>query len=388
MKKYKFIELIDIAKSHGFYKNLSLSSLDEDFFPVVSVDYQKSNISNSVKPKDGVCFASSGTTGPSKVTFFEREEWAYNNSYLARMLKNKSILCCGDTVANLATPGHASFIDVHRVLNDYQGQINEISIGSDIPYQDITDLFDKFGINCIASIFSVVIGLASHYQKNNIVNYKVDRIVAGGEIISNSQIRFLKSVFPNAKVYSFLYGSTEVGLVGYNSSCDNPFNFHPANEVCHVEIVDPESGALIVDENQVGLLVVTNKIRTTNPVIRWSTGDLAIWTNTQHQEFKLLGRQDTELLNINGKEFCTHELFEYVYGLEKIVSRAELVIDNKKENQIEINICALDSISKKVINGEGKLNYKGFTIQVNYQDLDYFEEESRRKFKFIKDSRV
>src|SRR5262249_48441570 len=143
----------------------------------------------------------------------------------------------------------------------------------------------------------------------------------------------IADAFPNATLHSFLYGTTEAGMIGYSDLSSAPNEFRVFNEVCHLEIVDPVTHEVIRETSQPGRAVVTSFVRLAVPAIRLDTGDLAQWGDapaTPSPRFSLHGRVFPYIHDVAGIPFSEEDVWRLIGFLRPTIrmSRLEVVLAN------------------------------------------------------------
>ncbi|MEN3258202.1 hypothetical protein AAH678_05185 [Sodalis endosymbiont of Spalangia cameroni] len=266
----------------------------------------------------GMFYTTSGTTGRPKATLFGREEWRTINRLLAMTHWRNGLLRDGDVVLNLSEPGSASFMAVHRVVDLFAGRCAEIPLGCDRDYDDIIAHYQAFNANVITGMNPTFLGLAHRLLATQGPDPRITRLLGGGQHLMGLQPALLREAFPNATLYPFLYGTTEVGQVAWSAAPTEQNAYRPFSEICTVEIVDSTSGDVIRRPDVKGALVVTSYVRLQAPAIRMDTGDNALWRDPPDApgaRFALCGRRFVNRYPLAAAELNSRQVGALIKGL-------------------------------------------------------------------------
>jgi len=140
---------------------------------------------------------------------------------------------------------------------------------------------------------SVLTILAKFMKRNKIKPFSsIKAILASSENIYPWQIKLFKEVF-QCKVF-FFYGLTE--MVALAGICEKSYDYHIFPEYSYVELIEKD-GNRVTEEGAIGEIVGTTFDNYAMPLIRYRTGDLAVYTK---QTCKC-GRNYPLLKNIEGR---------------------------------------------------------------------------------------
>ena len=140
---------------------------------------------------------------------------------------------------------------------------------------------------------SVLTILAKFMKRNKIKPFSsIKAILASSENIYPWQIKLFKEVF-QCKVF-FFYGLTE--MVALAGICEKSYDYHIFPEYSYVELIGKD-GNRVTKEGAIGEIVGTTFDNYAMPLIRYRTGDLAVYTK---QTCKC-GRNYPLLKNIEGR---------------------------------------------------------------------------------------
>ncbi|PHM23037.1 AMP-binding protein [Xenorhabdus budapestensis] len=304
MNFYTLKQIVETARQgspfyRSLYENLGTEYQLEDL-PIASFDKVMTAVHDdfsalfaSEQPY-GMFYTTSGTTGKPKATLFGRDEWRTVNRLLAETHWRNGLLQEKDIILNLSEPGSASFMAVHHVVGMFPGRCSEIPLGCDRDFEEIISLYQHFNANVITGMNPTFLGLASRLLDTTGPDLNITRLLGGGENLYGSQMALLEEAFPNATLYPFLYGTTEVGQVAYSKVPTRYNEYIPFKELCTIEIIDPETEEVIREAGKKGTLLVTSHVRLQTPAIRLDTGDVAQWLDDPTQpeaRFSLQGRR-------------------------------------------------------------------------------------------------
>ncbi len=240
-------------------------------------------------------FASGGSTGRPKFSFYSYDEFAEVTSLLAEIYQVAGI-SSHDTVGNLFMAGNlwTSFIVANEALEKI-GCVT-LPIAGNAEIELIIRYLQLFRPTALLGIPSIIIQLAETVLARGL-DIRVRLVLYGGEHMSAEARRLLERAMGCQQVISAGYASVDAGPVGYQCS-------HAAGSVHHllydyqfIEIVDPETGD-VQPKGGTGEIVVTNLNRRLMPIIRYRTGDLGRRVGGTCQcgragpRFELLGRCD------------------------------------------------------------------------------------------------
>lgn len=301
MTKYKFKDIVENAKNHSsYYKNLynNLEIKDINSLPIVDQEtFWKSSLLTA--KESGIVFKSGGSTGNPKYSYFTNDEWDEYTKAFGEGL-SRSILKTGDKVANLFYGGdlYASFFFIKDSLRYTQEHLALVHfpIAGQTEFKNILNSLNEFQVNVLCGIPSALILLLNEYEKSKDLypKIKIDRILYGGEGLYKEQKNYIQSLFPTIEVASIGCASVDGGMIGYSSPDCQDGEHRVLEDVGIIEIVDPDTLLPISEKNKVGKMLLTNLTRKLMPIIRYPSGDMAMWIDDdqKNRKFKLCGRSD------------------------------------------------------------------------------------------------
>ncbi|WP_417336048.1 phenylacetate--CoA ligase family protein [Halobacteriovorax marinus] len=297
--KQKLREHIDFVRENSpFYKELYRDVPLKDYsisdLPILNQDdyWSKNGFeNNSVLTSDlsdGVVFKSGGTTGVPKSSFFTQEEWeTFTTDFSFGM--DQLRLQKGDRCANLFYSGdlYASFLFINKSVEKLKNKVVQFPVTGQTSIEETKRIINSYKINVLFGVPTSLVSLAASFEStDNCIN----QIYYGGEPLFDDQREKLQRAFPEAHISSIGYASVDGGQLGYvDKSC--AAGEHIVFDKTYMEIVDPDTNEVILEENKVGRLIYTNLSRRLMPIVRYPVGDMASWTEVG-KRFSLLGRAD------------------------------------------------------------------------------------------------
>lgn len=344
----------------------------------------------------GLIFESSASTGKPKVTIWGKDEWDSSTTILANTHWKNETLQEGDRVANLCASAYLSYRIVHSVIEKFPGRCSEVPIGCERPVDELISLIEKYQCNVLAGVNSVFLGIAWEYHKKGIVNESVVRILGGGELLYGFQSALIKKAFPNAIFISFMFGTTESGMVGYSQLDDDLDTFRVFNGTSIVEVIDENSGTPIKIIGKKGKCVVTSLLRTAAPAIRVDTGDYAIWLDepsSKNARFRILGRKFPFYQSFFSVQFNETDVWNIIKKIEIQFNLLKLQLKLSQEKMVIL----YSSYKSDTVSSEQEVSFIKIAlfevlphlkkyescISMIKADFDIFLESTKRKGRLI-----
>ena len=185
----------------------------------------------------------------------------------------------GTKVANLFMAGNmwSSFQAIDTALS-FCGAI-QFPMGGLIEIEQFMYLMKTFEINVVFGLPGLLADMAS-----KTAGLKIDTIFYAGETPSKSMLNLFKEKWSCHQIYSAGYASVDIGPIGYQDASCKQSEHILFNDLVELEVINGEG-------------VITSKVRTEMPVIRYKTGDQIeiIEKKLNFTKFKLLGRADKKL---------------------------------------------------------------------------------------------
>jgi phenylacetate-CoA ligase len=411
MNIYSIEQLVTLAKFTSpiykkFYENVRIDAPLHEL-PILTNEALM-QIVHAIRPDfvfadgntHGLIFESSASTGKPKVTIWGRDEFETSMRLLAAHHWKHGLLKNNDRVTNLCASPYLSYRLVHSVIENFLGKCSEIPIGCDLPFAELNHVVAKYESNVLAGVNSTILGVAADLLMRGETNPRIERILAGGELLYGEQREIIRRAFPNAVMVSFMFGTTECGIVGFSRLSDSLNEFRHFVGASLVEIIDEHTQLPITTPGVVGKCVVTSLLRVAAPAIRIDTGDYVEWLDDpsgDEPRFRVLGRKFPFHHRLNGTEFSETDVWALIMGLEKRVPLTKLQLEIH-EHRIEIAYSLLDPdgdthahIAQTIINSVFQylpmLKQQNIEVIPREEDFSYFIENTRRKGRLILDCR-
>lgn len=289
----------------GNFSKVPLTNI-EDFWSYYNISGML-----SLEQQDGLVVRSGGTTGNPKFSLFSSEEWRTLTQAAGEKFSLGPI-SSGDRVANLFYTGglYGSFLFATKILENCPTPIAHFPVAGITPPAEIADTIEQFHTNVLMGTPSTIVSVAEtcvQLKRNLDI---VTKIFFAGDFFYSHQLHLVQSAFKNAKFYPINYATSDVGLIGYHDKTCHQSEYRAIDNLIHVEIVDEKTLKPIQSANKEGLLVVTNLFRKLMPIIRYPSGDRAMWVEpkcSQNRKFMLLGRSE-EAARIKEIKFYVSEI--------------------------------------------------------------------------------
>lgn len=349
---------------------------------------------------DGIIYQSSATTGQPKATLFGREEWQTTVKILAVNHWRDGSLKDGDIVANMCVGGSASFMFVHGTIESFPGRCSELPLGCDHEFDYLISTWRKFSTNVLAGINSTFLGLAWHLTSLGESAPEITRILCGGELFYDRQLKMVQRAFPNATLIPFMFATTETGLIGLSEAGFSQNEFRVCSDACILEIIDVETRMPIEQPFKMGLIVVTSLLRTAAPAIRVETGDYAQWqeeAGRENRKFSIHGRrylQTFPLFNLLITETDVNRIIDSIEDDASLLKVKIELHDNKVRfifSSDEGQLCE-DDLKKIIYNAicmvKPDVIIPEQALEIEQVNFSYFFEGIRRKGRVISDLRI
>ncbi|MDW5418848.1 phenylacetate--CoA ligase family protein [Iodobacter sp. CM08] len=242
---------------------------------------------------DGHVFRTGGSTGAGKLSVYSREEWRDFVHAFGQGMGTQ--LTPSDRVANLFFAGdlYTSFLFIHGALAHSPVPVCEYPFTGAVETTLLAEAIEAHQINVLACVPAQLLRFVSQLLERGQVLASVTLVLYGGESLFEEQLSMLSLALPNARFASVGCASVDAGLIGASTPDCLLGEHHVFDGDALVEIIDETTGKPIEEEGQTGILVVTNLQRRLMPLIRYPTGDLAVWcepTDTKQRKFALRGR--------------------------------------------------------------------------------------------------
>lgn len=252
---------------------------------------------------DAYVYASGGTTGDPKFTFYANDEYRRVTDILTFIYRQAG-LNESDIAANIFIAGNlwTSFNVAGRALENL-GCLH-LPIGGNTDFANMIAYIQAFQVTALVGLPSIIVKLAEEIERRAI-KVHIPKVLYGGEHLRPPTVAYLEKVLGCTWVRSAGYACVDTGPIGWQCAHLNGAVHHELDQYQFMEILDPAKGTPCTDDIP-GEIVATNLDRTLMPVLRYRTGDLGRWSEPMRcpcgfsgRTFELLGRCD-DLLVIGG----------------------------------------------------------------------------------------
>ncbi|MBD3202723.1 AMP-binding protein [Candidatus Woesearchaeota archaeon] len=358
----QLIEIVEYGKQNCLFYNYKFSNKSikklEDFrmLPVTKSEelYENTpphttNILTNPTLSNSYVFITGGTTNKPKYVFRNFEDFDDQAKYFKSQNFSKT-----DRVANLFAQGMwGCFTSWNKGLEKLNCFI--LPIGSSSLKDNIIDatlkVFEDLKINALIAVPSTIIKFALFLEKkpNSVWNpERALKILVGGELMTPSMIKFMKSIFKNADIRS-LYATTEIGGVGYQCEFCKPNQYHVFKNI-FLEIVNKDNPHLAVKANNRGEILATNLNKRIMPIIRFSTGDEGKFIdncscNSNDPKIEIFGRMDN-ILCVGSTNIPLNLISEVVELFPELTQNFQLIAD--KEGPQDVLIVKIEAKTEKL----------------------------------------
>lgn len=305
----EFVNQIDIPLYRDKeYRNLKEYPLvEKSFFEEDLLHSSKSLLSKKFNSEGGFFYSSGGTTGRPKFVYYTNREFDLVARELAKSYQENGIQK-KEVVANLFMSGNlwSSFNAVQRALE--YCDVVQLPIGGHVKSKDFYDYAKYFNIETVFGLPSILTEIAG-----NTPGLSISKVFYAGEKMSEGAKRIIQMNWNNPEIISAGYASVDVGPIAYQDKTCKGNEHILFSKLVYLEIVDGEA-------------VVSSKVRSQMPVIRYRTGDKVriLEQSSKRTKIELLGRVDQKI-NIWG---CRFELSDF----------STLMLENSKVESFQIQM--------------------------------------------------
>jgi len=220
--------------------------------------------------------------------------------------------------------------------------------------QEALEIALRFGANTIMGNPSRLLQFARYVlQAKPGDGFKLEHVIFGGEALAAHKMQYLNKAF-GAERLSAVFGSAEGGIWAFKSADMALGKYFYPRKLMHLEIVE-------CDHESFGSMVLTNLVRSRNPLLRYDCGDRARFCQGEETDelgcFILAGR-------VEGSFQLGGEYYELADFTKLLASRPDILLDyqielscdhSSKLDQLHFSL-VFDSASK--IKEEVADNYK------------------------------
>ena len=292
--------------------------------------------------------ASSGTTGKPTVGVYTKEDLQIWADCVARVAAAGGVTA--DDVIQISF-GYGMFtgaLGLHYGLENIGATVIPASSGNTEKQLMMMRDYKATGLVATPS-YALYLSEAVKEAGYPLSDYSLKLGILGSEPCTPAMRAQIESNF-NIRV-SDNYGMTELGGPGVSGDCEARDGMHFAEDHFLPEIIDPDTGKRL-GENEVGELVVTTLTRKGMPVLRYRTKDITKISyepcpcgRTHARMAKTMGRTD-DMLIIKGVNVFPTQIENILININDIAPHYMLIItrENYKDNleiKVELDNAAL-----------------------------------------------
>lgn len=325
----KLSKLLDYAKKNTtFYSQYSNCTFEK--MPVISkVDITKNYegfYSEEFKGKNLHKMSTSGSTGIPLTVIQNKEK---RNRVLAEILFFNKI--CGYKFGEKQV--------FYRIWNEKNKKNILQKILQNIVTRDISHLDEETlkiisnelknkKIKNILSYASTLDVLSKYMEDCNNVKFRVKSIISSSEILQDDTRKRLKDIF-KCNVVS-RYSNQENGIIAQECIDFNEMHLNEANYYVEFLKIDTDEPA---EEGEISRVVITDLYNYAMPIIRYDTGDLAIYKRCSECKTNskvitsIYGRKVDIIYNTQGKTLSPHIITNNMWGIKGIKQFKFIQID-------------------------------------------------------------
>ncbi len=211
-------------------------------------------------------------------------------------------------------------------------------------------------------------------------DFSVTSIIAGSETLENKTRHNIKKLF-DCNVVS-RYSNQENGILAQNClESDNDFHLNYANYHFEFLKLDEDKPA---EEGEIARIVITDLYNYAFPMIRYDTGDLAIFgqSSCSHKELvmkEVYGRRLDLIYDTNGNYINPHTISIIMRKVKKIKQYKFTQIE-EKEYKVSLNVEEGFDFEKEIEKDYKELIGKDAIITFEYTDEIPVMSSGKRKF--------
>jgi len=288
-------EILEIARAHPFYRDRLATTQSFDAVPLTDKALLYELVSKHLEDADcnrGIYFSPTGGSVANQLLFFptDIEENHFQRRLLAEYLNISGIF---ESRALLNLFGSNMMYRSLEIFNYFAEAAGTtvLPVSSNCDDALIYATAKRFGADGVMGIPSRLIQFARHLdgrESNSDPAAKrdklrdrdididkdrdrggrliLDNIIFAGEPLHGARLAYLKEVFSATKI-SAIFGSAEAGIWGFRPNYWPEESYLYPLEMMHVEVLD-------ADADGFGRLVLTNLVRSRNPLLRYDCGDV------------------------------------------------------------------------------------------------------------------
>jgi phenylacetate-CoA ligase len=300
------------------------------------------------EPREAVVrlHASSGTTGRPTVVYYTQNDLDFWAGLCARSMYGTGARAT-DVFQNMT--GYGLFTGGLGMNNGSEklGMLT-IPMGTGNTIRQLQFMKD-FGVTVVHATPSYLLHMAEKMGECGFTkeDLKLERAFIGAEPHSEDMRKKIETLF-GIKAFNS-YGLSEMNGPGVAFECEYEAGMHVWEDAYYMEIIDPETGALLPD-GEVGELVLTPIHREATQLLRYRTRDLTrvipekcACGRTHRRIARFRGRSD-DMLIINGVNVFPSQIEEVLMAISEVANNYLIVVSKDG---------ALDRLTVKVEVTEG-----------------------------------
>lgn len=298
-------------------------------------------------------FSSSGTTGLAKRIFFTKKDLDNQISNMATGMSMLYKITKNDVVRITYDHGYgADDWGVRYCLERAIMRIGAMPVitSTRLPAEKELDLLKNYKVSVIMGTPSYLNSLTYDLEKLiNLSTLKIKSILVGTEPLPSKIRQKLEKTW-NTDVYQG-YGMTEMGT-SVAGECGQKNGMHITENAFHAEIIDPKTGK-VLEDGEIGEVVLTTLARDGMPLIRYRTHDLGILLADEcecglpFKRIKIKGRTD-KMVTIGSGDNIYPEAFDKVLFSLPFLIDYQIILEKKNNKDVITVVVESKKLDKKL----------------------------------------
>lgn len=372
---------------HDFYKknNVNINSIRnvEDLIrlPIISKEAVQKNFSsilnelrNKIK-KEYVTRKTSGSTGKPLKVYFNPREWDYSEAVYLRSLLSTGYLPTEKLIVSYP------YDSIQKKWFTKLGLMRKEIVSTDKPISTLIETIDR-NRNTSVYGFPSMFRLLINEIYNSSINLKIKRFISTGELLSKKLEKEISEHF-TCPIYNH-YGTMEFNRIAWE--CQKKEGLHMDIDSLVVEFIKNNQQ---VNENEQGIIVLTNLHNYSFPLIRYEQGD----TGSFSRDLCSCGRGLPLMKTIVGRNNDFIKIDENKYFspvhvdvlLSKIEGIHQFRLIQKSLGDFDIYIIKKEDYDKDIIKDsiEKELTELFGSIKIKFYFVNKIEREKGGKLRSI-----
>lgn len=338
--------LLSYARVHSDFYKSGNSSLELKDFPVMAkADYNANReaiLSDEYRGKEDTLFKlkTSGSTGAPFTVWCDGDKMnRVNMNFMSFMELNGFRL-------GMKRGEFRVWIEGKNKISKWKSFKNnlimiDISNMSDESLGKICDDIKRKHIQvlvCYSSALKPLVDYIHRYEVD-ISKWDVEMIFAMGEALPQATFEELKATFGFSPVRS--YGNNENGFIAVDVGAEGRYTADLYNFYVEILKLDSDENA---EPGELGRIVVTDFYNKAFPMIRYDTGDTAIYEEIHDEKGRkhgyfneIYGRRGSMMYNCKGEPLSIHVFLNVLIDLEDTVHQAKCIQWEKKRYELLIH---------------------------------------------------